>query len=117
MAHKVKKQDLDDYVKCLAVKSPVGSVNRTKAHWDLIMNRKACLEAIQSYKGEKVCSFSLCGKWFKDRCNRNSYSSLVSSTYFLTGDNTAQRYQLGVIGSFPGKLLSDSAQPVYLVFV
>ena len=35
----VKKQDLDDYVKCLAVKRgcPVGSVNRTKAHWDLIM--------------------------------------------------------------------------------
>ena len=55
MAHKVKKQDLDDYVKCLAVKRgcPVSSVNRTKAHWDLIMNHKACMEAIQSYKGTR----------------------------------------------------------------
>ena len=60
MAHKVEKQDLDDYVKFLAVKRgcPVGSVNRTKAHCNLIMNRKACMEAIQSYKG--VTSQFLC---------------------------------------------------------
>ena len=40
MEHKVKKEDLDEYVKCLAVKRgcPVDSVNRNKAHWDLIMN-------------------------------------------------------------------------------
>ena len=82
MAHKVKKQDLDDYVKCLAVKRgcPVRSVNRTKAHWDLIMNRKACKEAIQSYKGDKEYSCSLCRKWFKDRCNRNRYRRQVKCT-------------------------------------
>ena len=82
MAHKVKKQDLDDYVKCLAVKRgcPVGSVNRTKAHWDLIMNHKACMEAIQSYKGDKEYSCSLCGKWFKDRCNRNRHRRQVKCT-------------------------------------
>ena len=83
MAHKVKKQD--DYVLCFSVKSgcpvgsvPVGSVNKTKAHWDLIMNRKACMEAIQSYKGDKQYSCSLCGKWFKDRCNRNRHRRQVS---------------------------------------
>ena len=82
MAHKVKKQDLDDYVKCLAVKRgcPVSSVNRTKAHWDLIMNHKACMEAIQSYKGDKEYSCSLCGKWFKDRCNRNRHRRQVKCT-------------------------------------
>ena len=40
------KEDLDEYVNGLAVKRgcPVDSVNRNKAHWDLIMNRKACME-------------------------------------------------------------------------
>ena len=82
MAHKVKKQDLDDYVKCLAVKRgcPVGSVNRTKTDWDLIMNCKACMEAIQSYKGDKDYSCLLCGKWFKDRCNRNRHRRQVKCT-------------------------------------
>ena len=58
----------------------MGSVNRTKAHWDLIMNRKACMEAIQSYKGDKEYSCSLCGKWFKDRCNRNRHRRQVKCT-------------------------------------
>ena len=61
MEHKVKKEDLDEYVKCLAVKRgcPVDSVNRNKAHWDLIMNRKACMEAIKAYKVDKEYSCSL----------------------------------------------------------
>ena len=34
----MKKEDLDEYVKCLAGKRgcPMHSVNRNKAHWDLI---------------------------------------------------------------------------------
>ena len=65
MEHKVKREgDLDEYVKCLAVRSwcAVDSVNRNKAHWDLIMNRKACMEAIKAYKGDKEYRCSLCGK-------------------------------------------------------
>ena len=42
MSHTVTKEDLEDYLKCLAVKRgcPVDSVDRSKAHWNLIMNRK-----------------------------------------------------------------------------
>ena len=83
MAHKVKKQDLDEYVKCLAVNRgcPVDSVDRTKAHWHFIMNRKACMEAIQAYKGDKEYSCSLCGKRFKDRRNRNRHRRQVKCTH------------------------------------
>ena len=51
---------------------PVDSVNRNKAHWDLIMNRKACMEAIKAYKFDKEYICSLCGKRFKDRRSRRN---------------------------------------------
>ena len=82
MEHKVKKEDLDEYLKCLAVKKgcSVDSVNRTKAHWDLIMNRKASMESIKAYKGDKEYSCSLCGKRFKDRRSRNRHRRQVKCT-------------------------------------
>ena len=82
MEHKVKKEDLDEYVKCLAVKRgcPVHSVNRNKIHWELVMNRKACMEAIKAYKGDKEYSCSLCSKRFKDRRSRNRHRRQVKCT-------------------------------------
>ena len=38
------------------------------------------MEAIQSYKGDKEYSCSLCRNWFKDRCNRNRYRKQVKCT-------------------------------------
>ena len=45
MSHLVKKEDLQDYIQALAVKKgcPVYHVDKTKAHWDLIMHRTACM--------------------------------------------------------------------------
>ena len=52
------KEDLEDYLKCLAVKRGclVDSVDRNKAQWNLIMNRKACMEEIRAYKEDKQFS-------------------------------------------------------------
>ena len=76
------KEDLEHYLKCLAVKRgcPVDSLDRSKAHWNLIMNRKACMEEIRAYKGDKLYSCSLCGKRFADRCNRNRHCRKVKCT-------------------------------------
>ena len=53
MSHLVKKEDLQDYIQSLAVKRgcPVDNIDKTKAHWDLIMHRTTCMEAIRVYKG------------------------------------------------------------------
>ena len=82
MSHLVKKDDLQDYIQSLAVKRgyPVDNIDKTKAHWDLIMNRKTCMEAIRVYKGDKLFSCSLCGMRFTDQCNRNRHRRKVKCT-------------------------------------
>ena len=56
------------------------NIDKTKAHWDLILNRKACMEAIRVYKGDKLFSCSLCGIRFTDQCNRNRHRRKVKCT-------------------------------------
>ena len=82
MSHLVMKDDLQDYIQSLAVKRgcPVDNIDKTKAHWDLIMNRKTCMEAIRVYKGDKLFSCSLCGTRFTDQCNRNRHRRKVKCT-------------------------------------
>ena len=40
--HCIKQEDVDYYIKCLALERgcPVEQVNRTKAHWDLIIYKE-----------------------------------------------------------------------------
>ena len=82
MSHLVKNEDLQDYIQSLAVKRgcPVDNIDKNKAHWDLIMTRKAFMEAIRVYKGEKLFSCSLCSIRFTDQCNRNSHRRKVKCT-------------------------------------
>ena len=82
MSHLVKKEDLQDYIQSLAVKRgcPVDNIDKTKAHWDLIMHRTTCMEAIRVYKGDKLFSCSLCGMRFTDQCNRNRHRRKVKCT-------------------------------------
>ena len=46
MAHRIKPEDLEDYIKFIAVNRgcPVESVDRNKAHWNFIMNKTVCME-------------------------------------------------------------------------
>ena len=75
MAHRIKPEDLEDYIKFIAVNRgcPVESVDRNKAHWNFIMNKTVCMEQVNGYRGENQYSCSLCGKRFADRRNRNRH--------------------------------------------
>ena len=81
--HCIKQEDLDYYIKCLALERgcPVEQVNRTKAHWDLIIYKERCMAKVVEYReagGEYSCS--LCGCKFIDRHNRNRHRRNVKCT-------------------------------------
>ena len=75
MAHRIKPEDLEDYIKFITVNRgcPVESVDRNKAHWNFIMNKTVCMEQVNGYRRENQYSCSLCGKRFADRRNRNRH--------------------------------------------
>ena len=90
MSHLVKKDDLQDYIQSLAVKRgcPVDNIDKTKAHWDLIINRKTCLEVIRVYKGLGVTELrvtvdeikwecDICGKKLTSRSSRDRHKRTV----------------------------------------
>ena len=79
MAHCIKEQNLEDYIKYLAVirGCPVDRVYRAKAHWNFIMNKTVCLEQVKVYRGDKEHSCCLYGKRFADRRNRNRHRRKV----------------------------------------
>ena len=82
MSHLVEKDDLQDYIQSLAVKRgcPVDNIDKTKAKWDLIMNRKTCMGVIRVYKGDNLFSCSLCGMRFTGQCNSNRHQWKVKCT-------------------------------------
>ena len=78
----LKNEDFQDYIQSLVVKRgcPMANIDKPKAQWDLIMNRKACMESIRVYKGDKLFSCSLCDIRFTDQCNKNRHRRKVKCT-------------------------------------
>ena len=80
--HLIHKQDLEDYIKCLAAqrRCTVDQVDRVKAHWELIFHEAKCMREIEQYRAaavekqqhqqHQVYYCSICGKGFNSRTNR-----------------------------------------------
>ena len=78
--HVIKKQDLEDYIKSLALeKGCTGSnIDRTKAHWEFIMHKEQCMSKVIRYREAGEFSCSICGKQFKHRTSRNRHRRKVN---------------------------------------
>ena len=76
MAHLIHKQDLEEYIKCLAGQRgrTVDQVDRVKAHWELIFHKAKCMLEIEQYRAavekqhqHQVYYCTICGKGFNSR--------------------------------------------------
>ena len=93
--HLIHKQDLEDYIKCLAAQRQctVDQVDRVKAHLELIFHKVKCMREIEQYRAaaaaaaekqqhqqhqqHQVYYCSICGKGFNSRTNRNRHTRTV----------------------------------------